>query len=386
MKIVHCCFGNEHYIDTWGYQQNLLPLYHAKLGHETVVLASNDTYPLFVNKSVINEIKEKGNSYNNGLVRVERGPSWFHSSLHFQKAKGLFKILEKESPDIIFFHGSLNLSLLPCVRYRRRNAGISLFVDNHGDTMNVNPNKLYRFIFFKVFWSLIHTYCQRYVDKYFGVTEGRCDFLVKYFHIKTSNVQLLPIGADVDLAADLKKGKSEIRFKYGIAEDAIIIVHGGKLDPRKGTVDLINVYRQIKENSHQNLHLILFGALQDERIASLLDSDITLLGWLSRNETFEVFKMADLAIWPVHHTTLIEDCVAVGIPYLIRKTETTKHLIYTDFYLNVGDCEELKEKIESFLNPEKRRQYISKLDIIRQKINYYTIAEKVISLHNNIHA
>ena len=141
MKIIHCCFGNEHYIDTWGYQQNILPLYHAKLGHDTIVLASNDTYPSFVNKNVIDEIKKKGDSYKNGPVRVKRIPSYFAKHIHFQKAKGLKAILEKEQPDIIFFHGCLNLSILSCVSFKKKYQNTRLYADNHGDIFNVNPSK-----------------------------------------------------------------------------------------------------------------------------------------------------------------------------------------------------------------------------------------------------
>lgn len=386
MKIVHCCFGNEHYIDSWGYQQNLLPLYHAKQGHETVVLASNDTYPNFVNTSTIEEIKRKGNSYYNGPVRVERSSSWFHSSIHFQKAKGLLKVLEKESPNIIFFHGALNLSLFSCVKYKRCHPEVSLFVDNHGDTMNVNPNKLFRFLFFKVFWSSLHFYCQQYVDKYFGVTLGRCVFLKNYLHIKASHVQLLPIGADVDTAESVEKSRNELRVEYGFPEKNILLVHGGKLDSRKGTVDLINVYRKLKQSIDSNLHLVIFGKIQDERIKPLLGTDITLFEWLSRTETFELFKMADLAIWPIHHTTLIEDCVAAGLPYLIRKTETTQHLINSDFYLKEGSVEELERKIQTFIKTGTADQYKKNIDAIKKRISYYTIAENVIDLHKLHHA
>ena len=87
MKIVHCCFGMEHYLDTWGYQQNVLPMYHAKMGHETTVLASNDTFPTMAGGKLVEEIKSKGDNYFNGLVFVRRSSSYFPKLLHFQKAK-----------------------------------------------------------------------------------------------------------------------------------------------------------------------------------------------------------------------------------------------------------------------------------------------------------
>lgn len=376
MKILHCCFGIEHYIDTWGYQQNLLPMYHSKLGYDTVVLASNDTYPSFVNKEVLDEIKAKGDSYMNGKVRVERSPSYFHKNIHLQIAKGLKKRLEKEKPDMIFFHGSLNFSLLSCIAYKKKHHEVRLLVDNHGDVFNVNANPLYRILYFKCYLSLFHKYCQKYVDCYYGVTNGRCNFLKEFLHINPSKVELLPIGADVDAAKETMESREQLRNSYGFNDNDIIIVHGGKLDPRKGTVDLINVYRQLRKNT-SNLRLVLFGKMVDDRIPPMLGKDITVYDWLSRKQTFELFKMADLAVWPIHHTTLIEDCVASGLPYLIRKTETTQHLINTEFYLKNGDAEELIIKISEFIASDKRDVYRANVNAMQDNINYYTVAKRV---------
>lgn len=380
MKIVHCCFGIEHYIDNWGYQQNLLPLYHAKLGHDTVVLASNDTFPSFVNKEVIDEIKRKGNSYMNGIVRVERTSSFFHKHIHFQIAKDLKEKLKKESPDIVFFHGSLNLSLLSCISYKKLHSNVSLYVDNHGDVFNVNANPLYRFLFFKCYLSLFHRYCQKYIDCYFGVTEGRCDFLKRYLHISPEKIKLLPIGADIDSAKEITECRKELRKRYGFRNDDIIIIHGGKLDARKGTVDLIKAYRQLRKDGH-NLRLVLFGKMVDERIQPMLGEDIVVYDWLSRKQTFELFKMADLAVWPIHHTTLIEDCVAAGLPYLIRKTETTQHLINSDFYLTKGDIKELIDKTSEFITSNNRDNYFANVNAMQESISYYNIAKMVILFH-----
>lgn len=378
MKIIHCCFGIEHYIDTWGYQQNLLPLYCAKAGHETVVLASNDTFPSFVKTDVIEAIKAKGNSYMNGPVRVARSSSWLPRLIHFQKAKGLCNQLELEQPDIIFFHGSLNLSLLSCIAYKKQHPEVKLYVDNHGDVMNVRASGLYRFLFFRCYWSLIHQYCQRTVDQYFGVTEGRCSFLREYLHIASDKVSLLPIGADVDSAEEVRESREQLRARYGFANDDVIMVHGGKLDARKGTVDLIKVYRQLRKNICPNLRLVLFGKMVDERILPMVGDDIVVYDWLSRTQTFELFKLADLAIWPIHHTTLIEDCVAAGLPYLIRKTETTQHLINSDFYLRNGDAVELNDMIRKFLQTDDKSSIMKSLEEIRDKINYYNVVKKII--------
>ena len=187
-------------------------------------------------------------------------------------------------------------------------------------------------------------------------------------------------GADVDAAKEITESKESLRVKYGFSPSDIIIVHGGKLDPRKGTVDLIEVYRQLRGQGHENLRLVLFGKMVDQRIKQILDKDIVVYDWLSRTETFELFKLADLAVWPIHHTTLIEDCVASNLPYLIRKTETTKHLINSDFYLENGEKEELSNKIKQFIQEEGRTNCIKNVSEMQEKISYYSIANNIFNL------
>lgn len=279
----------------------------------------------------------------------------------------------------------MNFSLSSCIRYRKRHPESSLFVDSHADTLNVNANKCYRWLYFNFLWSFLHHYYQKTVDKYFGVTIGRCLFLREYFHIKNNNVELLPIGADVDTANLITYDRIALREHFGLNESDVVIVHGGKLDSRKGTADLIRVYRELKAKKYSNLRLVLFGKIIDERIPPLLDSDIIVHNWLSRVQVFELFKMADLAVWPVHHTTLIEDCVASGLPYLIRKTTTTQHLINSDLFLQTLSATELEEKIDRFIEDMDLHQYGAALLKMKDEISYYSIAEKVVRYHYAIH-
>lgn len=381
MKIVHCCFGSETYIDDWGYQQNLLPEYHTKLGHQVTVISSSDVFTKRADQNKIKEIKSKGTYYNKNLLKIRRIPSRFRKFKYLHKAKGLYDTLKKEKPDIIFFHGIVNLSVLSCYRYVKYNKTVSLFIDNHGDLQNISKNKLYQQLYYKLIWKNIHRFIKSNVKQYFGVTIGRCDFLKEFLGIPNDKISLLPIGADVDSYKSIGSSKLILREKYGIKEDEIIIIHGGKLDKSKGTVDLIKAFYDLKKN-HISLKLILFGRIDDNDILRLLSNDILTFDWLSRSQTFEIMKIADLAIWPIHHTTLIEDCIAANLPYLIRKTTTTEHLIKSNFFLRSGNYEEIKEQISFLLTSNNLVRLQNDLKEIKSEINYYSIAQKVIDYHN----
>lgn len=380
MKIVHVCLGIEHFIDTWGYQQNLLPAYHARLGLETVVVAAQNALPTFVDRETREKIREKGNDYYIDWVRIRRIPCYFSGHFHIQVAKALYRILEEEKPEIIFFHGVFSFSIFSCVRYKRKFTGVRLVIDNHGDDLNINPNKIYRFLFLRLLWRGIHSFIRKDVDRYYGVTNARCRLLEDYLKIDKEKIKLLPIGADTERAKGPVATREELRKKYGFSGDDFMIVHGGKLDPRKGTANLIRAYLKLKE-TYPQVKLVLFGKFMDEQVERIAQETegVVCYSWLSRCETFELFKSADVAVWPIHHTTLIEDAFAAGLPVLFRKTPTTEHLINEDtVYLKSGSVEELVDCLEKLISGKERDRFSAAAEKTLTKINYYTVAGTVV--------
>ncbi|WP_106830995.1 glycosyltransferase family 4 protein [Parabacteroides pacaensis] len=380
MKVVHVCLGIEHFIDTWGYQQNLLPAYHARLGLETVVVAAQNAVPSFVDRVTREKIREKGNDYYIDRVRIRRIPCYFPRHFHIQVAKALYWVLEEEKPEIIFFHGVFSFSIFSCVRYKRKFAGVRLVIDNHGDDLNINPNKIYRFLFLRLLWRGMHFLIRKDVDRYYGVTNARCRLLEECLKIDKEKIKLLPIGADTGQAEEVVATREELRKKYGFSRHDFMIVHGGKLDSRKGTANLVRAYLTLKD-TYPQVKLVLFGKFMDEQVKRIAQETegVVCYSWLSRCETFELFKLADVSVWPIHHTTLIEDAFAAGLPVLFRKTPTTEHLINEDtVYLNSGLVEELVNCLEKLISGKERDRFLAAVEKTLTKINYYTVARTVI--------
>lgn len=382
MKIVHICLSAP-YVDGWGYQENLLPEYLQKNGVENHIITSNDNLPVYLNKEMKEEIVKKGNIYIIGEIKIHKikGKKITTSML---VPYGLMDKLKEIAPDVIFHH-NVSVTTLPIVSKYAKKHKCKLFADNHADEINMSKNKLWILLYYKFLSRLACRIRRNVFTRFYGVTYSRCDFINKYFGVSKDKIELLPIGADTDLA-DTLKSKKELRDKYGFSNEEKIVVSGGKMGIDKGTYDLINAIEELR--SEHKIRLILFGKFEDADTQELAKSKSFIVqhGWCDRIKTLELLKLADVACWPIHHTTLNEDAIAVETPLIIRKTDTTRHLVDGNgMWLESGNKNELKNAITSFYasKEENFAQIRQSCKIKKEYLSYNNISHTIIQTINN---
>ena len=378
MKIAHICISNP-FIDGWGYQENLLAKYLQKVGTHNYIIASANDFPTYLKQKDIEEIMAKGNRYLlNGLVVRRIQTKKISTSLVIPL--GLTQILEEIKPDVIFHH-NFNCSSLPISARYAKKKHIPLFCDNHADSINMSKNKLWVWFYYKFLIRMSTQLYKHQIVKAYGVTHSRCDFIHDYYGLSRDKIDFLPIGSDVDLAEEISH-KSELRQKYGYNESDFVVVSGGKMGKEKRTDNLIEAVNELHTHYPQ-LRLILFGKFEDDDTKLLANHSgaTTVHGWCDRTKTLELLKMANVACWPFHHTTLIEDAVAVCTPIINRKTGTSEHLINGNgVWVKDGTKDELKEALLQLLNPskEQQNQIVHSCEKTKQTISYHTIAKKLL--------
>lgn len=382
MKIVHICLSAP-YVDGWGYQENLLPEYLQKYGVENHIITSNDNLPVYLNKEMKEEIIKKGNLYCLGNIKIHKikGEKITTSLLI---PFGLMDKIENIAPDVIFHH-NVSITTLPIVSKYAKKHKCKLFVDNHADEINMSKNRLWVLFYYKFLSRLACRIRRKSFIKFYGVTNSRCDFINKYFGVPKDNIELLPIGADTDLA-DTLMSKKELRDKYEFSQDEKIVVTGGKMGIDKGTHGLINAIEELR--TKHKIKLILFGKFEDEDTLKLAKSKnfVIIYGWCDRIKTLELLKLADVACWPIHHTTLNEDAIAVETPLIIRKTGTTEHLVEENgLWLKSGNKEELIKAIDIFyaMKEECFDTILQDCRKMREYLSYNNISQTIIQTINN---
>ena len=147
----------------------------------------------------------------------------------------------------------------------------------------------------------------------------------------------------------------------------------------KGTQELIRAVIDLK-NVVNNIRLLLFGSFVDEETKQLAESFdcISIHGWCDREKTLELLKLSNIACWPIHHTTLIEDAIGCAIPIIVRKTGNTSHLIDKNGeYVETGKQEELISAIKKVI--DNYNNYKENALLQKRKLSYDEIVSQIIS-------
>lgn len=374
MKIVHI---TESYIEGWGYQENLLPLYQKRAGHDVVVVSNNNHLVDIRNRpDLIKEIIERGNEYWHDGIKVYKIKTQFNFSSNTSLfCKGLYVILEKECPDMIFHHNVGIATLTVAAKYKKRHPSVKLYVDNHADWINESKNKIWHFLFYDIVVPLQIKRLGDTIDYYIGVSPLRCKYLNIVYRVPQHKIRFLPIGCDTEQANLVKKSYEELRMEYGMSSKAFVVVSGGKIDRTKGTLELIVACKELR-NKGEKVQLVLFGKI-DEEVGMVAEQYgwIKCVGWCNRTETLSLLKMADVACWPWLHTTLIEDSVAIGTPLVVKLSDNVSHFARENVgvFLKNGDSTELASSlIEVKNNTYKYRRNVWNA---RNKFSYSSLVQ-----------
>lgn len=375
MKIV--CI-TLHYQEKWGYQDNLLAEYMARMGHQVTVISDWYHTKYDGDEEFLPKIGSEKKYNVDGVDIIRLNSTYLNSSNTCLFCRGFYKIIEAEKPEMIFHHGVNNSTLMAAALYKKRHPKIILYADNHADFINQSKNKTW-LLFYNSIIKISNKWIAKYVDKYFGVTWLRCDYLHTVFGIDKKQIEYLPIGGDTDKVDSITETQKELRLKLGIPVDSFVIATGGKMDRSKGTISLVDAYEQmISEGKH--VCLITFGKYDEEIISSIKDKkNIFRFGWCNRIMTLSILKSADVAVWPLLHTTLIEDAISCGIPIIVKESGNVKAYVSekSGIFLKKGDSVEIFKALSLMIDKNKYRVYKSNAMRIKDKYSYRTIVKSI---------
>lgn len=324
MNILHLCLAGP-FSEGYTYQENLLTTYHSRMGHKVSVITSNwaldnvgvlrqESPKLYTNKDNVSVYRIKLKGEKNFLRKIKRHEDYSD-------------ILRDINPDIIFIHGSQFFDIKPIMNYKiLKKEKVKIFIDNHADFSNSATNIFSREILHKILWRNRTLSLLPYVHKFYGVLPARVEFLTEIYKVPKNKVELLNMGGDDELVKKYSNiNKEIIREKYGVPKNKVLLVTGGKIDNAKKEVLFLLDYVEKK----QDVFLIIFGSVSvdiKQKFDSLLNENTKYLGWVNTEESYEIFSIADLVVFPGRHSVYWEQAVSQKKPMLVKEWKGTNHI------------------------------------------------------------
>ena len=314
------------YIEGAGYQENLLPRAHKRMGMDVTIITSQYC---FNSKNKVGS-RPAGTYINNDGIKVivlEDNKRLPFISPFQNKCKNVKKTLVEEVPDLIFMHNIEYMDSREVAQYASK-MKIPLFCDNHSDFYNTPSKGILNLLLKHVLRIPLAKYISKRARIIWGTTPWRVQYLQQYYKIPASKTDFLVMGADESLIHwdQRLKIRNDIRKKYGFQEEDFLIITGGKINKEKNIHILA---RAVSKINRSNVKLLIFGDV-DEYVKKELDScsndHIKSIGWINSNAVYDLFLASDLGFFPGTHSVLWEQVVACGLPAVFKYWDGMKHV------------------------------------------------------------
>jgi len=322
MRILMLC---EFYDPRLEYQENLLVKYYRKHGHDVTVLTStfDNVGDYYADR---HNHKKPASEFHDQGAKIIRLPYRYNFANRLRAYTPIRSILDRFAPDFIFVH-DIMLNIPEIVRYVKQNPNCRVIMDYHADYSNSGKNwvsiKVLHGIIRKWFFSELRPY----LSAIFPIVPASATFLHEVYGVAHEDMEILPLGADTDLIAEVKslrRGQG-IRHYHNIKEDETVIFTGGKLDTKKRTEILIDAVNSIP---NEKLHLFIVGDATNasspykNELVKLSSSNprIHFTGWLDPRQIYEHLDASDFAVFPASQSIMWQQAIAAGLPLVVGDT------------------------------------------------------------------
>lgn len=385
MKILMLC---ELYIENLEYQENLLVKYYRKYGHEvTVITSTYDNVFDYYNDKHDNS-KPAKEYYDHG-ARIIKLPFKYNYLGKIKKYTSIKKIVEDFQPDLLYIHDIMP-NMFEMLEYKKKHPHVKMIMDYHADYSNSAKNWLSLHILHKVIRKkLFMDPIRKHISKFFPIVTGSTKFLKEVYQIPENEMELLPLGADVDLVKEIQASgvRKALRIQLGISEQDKVIFTGGKFTPTKKT-DLL--LAAVNEINNPNIHVIVVGAADtqnQEYYEKLLgygkeNKNIHFVGWLKNKEVYQHLATSDFAVFPASQSIVWQQALASGLPLIVGDVGDQSIQYLNEFNaireLSVQNIttENIKNAILDLINTEG--------ELERRKILTFKTAEKYLDWNHLI--
>lgn len=295
-----------------------------------------------------NELQKQGVEFHN--VKIERKISSINNITAIFKMVSLIKKIE---PDIVHTHTPI-ASVLGRIAAKIANVPTIIYTAHGFYFHEEMPKRQYKLFF----------YIEKIIGKLFTdyiFTQSKEDFDTavenKFLKIKKSN-NYLHISNGIDISAEFNieetnvKNLNDIKKRYNINENDVVVSFIGRLVKEKGILDLLESYSKLKS---ENVKFIIIGGLPDSERDK---NTIKLLGKYKKNPNIiftgqitninEYLAISDIYCLPSYRE---------GMPRSIIEAMAMENAVIAT---NIrGSREEVVENETGFLVPLNASKYIA---------------------------
>lgn len=154
-----------------------------------------------------------------------------------------------------------------------------------------------------------------------------------------------------------EESRIEERKKYGIKEDAFVVIGAGQVQTRKGVIDFCQTAQMCPDIEFVWAGGFSFGIITDgyeelKRLMANPPENVHFIGIVERSEMVKVYNMADVLFMPSYNELFpmtILEAVNLHIPIVLRDLDLYKDILF-GHYMAGENNEQFAQLLESLKN------------------------------------
>ena len=353
MKVCYLCLNANPFFPSWSYQENCLPEQNVKDGHEAVVIAC---------KRIEKEFKkfaETEKYMNDDIALLENGVKLYRVKDKYKlpsvinrrigSHRGVYEIICREKPDVIFVHDPQGKDTDSAVRYKKKNPDVRLYVESHADYNNSAHFLLTEKILNRGIYKRRIRKNLPYFDRFFYVSRESGEFTKDLYGVPEQLMEFYPLGGYIVESDERENIRTKFREKYKLIEDNIVMVHSGKMDGKKRTLDILEAFEKVQDSRFRLFIIGSFTEDVEKKVMPIINNDsrILYLGWKSSDELHEYLCAADIYLQPGSQSATMQNALCCGCPVMLFPYKS--HEVYVKnngfFVENAQDIQDAFEEI-----------------------------------------
>jgi glycosyltransferase involved in cell wall biosynthesis len=393
MKIVHV---TDYFHPPLGYQDTFLALAELRQGHDVSVVTSDryrpfEDYDETVGRILGSRLVGCGRRDEHG-IDVLRLP--VAAEIHFRCwLRGLEDAVRSLCPDLVIVHGLATGQASRLARMKRKSRAqhgrtFSLIVDDHQEDepkRSLLPRAIYGG-FRRVGGPAI----LGEADAIVAVSDAAKHFMIETYGYRSTDISVIPLGADTDLFRRRPDRRAELRHKYGHRPSDVVFIYAGKVTASKGADILVAAALEAVE-AQPSLKVILVGDGPDAFVDGLRKR-IDVAGrpahfaWhppVLNRELPDLFSMADVGVWAARSSLAMIEAQSCELPIIVSSFPAAAERVRrgNGLIFDEGDVHALATAMLSLMDGGKRHQMGQRgRAIVQRERDYRVLSDRFLAL------
>jgi glycosyltransferase involved in cell wall biosynthesis len=298
-------------------------------------------------------------------------PNLKHGSFLGHFNPGIIPAILKYRPDVIIIHGYAYLTSWIAMAISKL---LKVKVIMKGEINELQERSRFKNIIRKPIVKMIFGTC----DHFFAIGTLNKNYYLNS-GIPENKISMVPFCVNNDFFFSqfdkLKENQKNIKKKYGISDNAFVIISVGKLIGRKRHEDILNAVSLLSRNSTKEYHILLVGDGPEKcNLQSCADekklTNITITGFVKQDQLSEFYSVSDVFILCSQKETwglVVNEAMCHALPVILSdKVGCVPDLVSESngFVYPCGNVELLAECIQKISN----NKYLKLLGLESRKI------------------